>query len=145
MNLEFTPYSIGFDTLFDRLSKINNTNTFPPYNIIKLEENSYIIELALAGFRKEDLNVEVVENVLTITGKPKETNEHYLHRSISNRGFIRKFTLADTVEVINSELIDGMLRIFLENVIPESKKPKVIEINEIKSVSGSSNKKSIRA
>ena len=140
---------VGFDHLFDRLDQLYNKSiqntSYPPYNIKKVEDNKYIIELAVAGFSKHELELELEENVLTIKGGTHLDSEiadgidqTYLFRGIANRNFTRKFTLADTVKINNAALINGMLKVWLENVIPESKKPKKIEIDGGENTSKSS-------
>lgn len=134
-NLSPFPYDrlIGFD---DFLKKVNSftTNTklptFPPYNIKKVEDNKYVIEIAVAGFGKQDIEITMEENNLTIKGQvTSDDPTNYLYKGIADRAFTRVFTLADTVEIKNADLINGMLKIWLEQIIPESKKPKKIEIN----------------
>ena len=132
---QLTPYAVGFDRVFDRLVDYTNNNMnstgFPPYNIRKVGDYGYEIEMALAGFGKDDTEVEVANGVLTVRSV-KETNEESdewtLHRGISYRKFNRKFTLADDVVVNGAKLENGLLTISLEQVIPEEKKPKLIEI-----------------
>jgi molecular chaperone IbpA len=109
------------------------TVNYPPYNIVRTGENTYDIELALAGFSKDDINVEYENNVLTVQSikreeTEKEINDAILHRGISKRMFTKSFTVADDVEVNGAELKDGLLRVSLERIIPESKKPRTIEI-----------------
>jgi molecular chaperone IbpA len=105
--------------------------SFPPYNIVKLDENKYRVEVAVAGFCKNELEVEVKENTLVLSGKSKtDESENFVHKGIANRAFKRSFELADTVEVQSSELTNGMLKVFLENIIPESRKPKKVDITE---------------
>ena len=127
------PFFIGFETLFDRLGKIEQkpASNYPPYNIIKMADDSYVIELALAGFDEKDLNVELHDGILTISanvGDPEDETQ-YLHKGIAARSFVRKFTLADTIEIEDASLGNGMLRIALKNVIPEEKKPRKIPIS----------------
>lgn len=128
------PFFVGIDRIFDRMHTLNRTNanqnSYPPYNLIKTDENHYVVELAVAGFKQEDLDITVEDGVLSIEGKiaDKEETLAYLHRGISARAFKRVFTLADTVVVRSADLSDGMLRVELENVIPEEKKPRKIEI-----------------
>ena len=133
---QLTPFAVGFERHFNRLSDYvehNATSTgFPPYNIQKVEDFKYEIEMALAGFSKEDLEIEKADGVLSIRST-KETNakdddEFTLHRGISYRKFNRKFTLAEDVEVIDAILKDGLLTITLEQIVPEEKKPKKIAI-----------------
>jgi len=131
---------VGFDHLFDRLDRLYTKSlqnaSYPPYNIKKVEDNKYVIELAVAGFAKHELELELEENVLTVKGGTTLDTEladgvdqTYLFKGIANRNFTRKFTLADSVKINNASLVNGMLKVWLENVIPESKKPKKIEID----------------
>lgn len=132
---------IGYDNVLKRLELAHNTlakgvtGNYPPYNIVKLEENKYVIELAVAGISRENIDIETHESTITVSGKTtisdleKEgLNITYLHKGIADRSFTRKFTLAETVVVKGAELVNGMLRIYLENVIPEDKRPKKVEI-----------------
>ena len=128
-------FGIGFDNIFDELMRVNQQQTnvnYPPYNIIKHSEDSFAIELAVAGFGKQDLTVELKENSLVVSGNitADAPVENYLYKGIADRAFTRKFNLADTVEIQNTQLMNGMLKIFLENIIPESKRPRKIEIEE---------------
>ena len=131
---QLTPYAVGFDRVFNRLNDYvshQQTSTgFPPYNIQKVTDNTYTIEMALAGFSKEDIEVEVAQGVLTIKStKENDTEDEFtLHRGISYRKFNRKFTLADDIIVNDAKLENGLLTINLEQIIPEEKKPKLIEI-----------------
>lgn len=133
---KFDPFSIGYDKMFDRLDNLTSNlgksvPGYPPYNIKKIDDNNYIIELAVAGFSKTDINVEIKEGTLVVSGSTKsDDSAKFLHKGIADRAFNRQFQLADTVEVKNADLINGMLKIWLENIIPESKKPKKIRINE---------------
>ena len=131
-----TPYAVGFDRQFDRLwdyaTHQAESSGFPPYNIQKTEDFKFEIEMALAGFDKKDISVEVAEGVLTIKSiKDKDTgatDEFTLYKGISKRNFTRKFTLADDIVVNGAELKDGMLTISLERIVPEAKKPQLIAI-----------------
>ncbi len=130
---KFLPYSVGFDSMFNRLfdMDLESSNSYPPYNISKVDENNYTIEMALAGFSKNDIEVELSNGELTIKSKKKDDNDksvNLIHQGISLRSFIRKFTLSDEILVRNAEMKDGMLVVKLEKFIPESKKPKVIPI-----------------
>ena len=131
---KFMPYSIGFDNLFDRLFDIDveSVATYPPYNINKVDENNYLIEMALAGFRKDDIEIELSDGELSIKSKEIRNKNidkmELVHQGISNRSFVRKFTLSDEILVKNAEMKDGMLKIKLEKFIPEHKKPKSIPI-----------------
>jgi len=128
---DFDPFAIGFDRLFERLSTIDTGSNYPPYNIIKHDENSYVIEVAVAGFAEDELEVEVHDGILTISGSSKmdENSPTYVHRGIARRDFVRKFTLADTVEVVAAQVINGMLQVRLDNHIPEHKKPRKIPLS----------------
>ena len=129
---KLTPYAVGFDRVFDTLSGADAApvpSGFPPYNIRKEGDYNYVIEMALAGFGKEDIQVEVVESTLSIRSvkeNPKDDATQY--RGISYRRFERKFTLADDLVVNGANLENGMLYIDLERVVPEEKKPRLIEV-----------------
>ena len=130
---QLTPYAVGFDRVFDQLQNYvenNSTSTgYPPYNIRKDGEYNYDIEMALAGFSKKDIEVEVADGVLTIRSvKENEDDDNNLYRGISYRKFNRKFTLADDIIVKDAKLQDGLLKISLEKIIPEEKKPRLIEV-----------------
>ncbi len=132
---KFIPYSIGFDSLFDRLFEMDmGSSGYPPYNISKVDDHNYVIEMAVAGFSKNDVELELADGELTVRSKEKNNknnlndNSSLIHQGISNRSFVRKFTLSDEIFVKNAEMKDGMLRIKLEKVIPEHKKPKLINI-----------------
>ena len=126
------PFFIGFDSMFNKLNQLEKANVtnYPPYNLIKTGEDTYLIELAVAGFDEEDFDIELHDGVLTVKAEVGETDTstNYLHKGIAARNFVRKFTLADTVEVDGVSLHQGMLTIRLNNVIPEEKKPKKILI-----------------
>ncbi len=130
---QLTPYAVGFDRVFDQLQNYvenNATSTgYPPYNIRKDGEYNYDIEMALAGLSKKDIEVEVADGVLTIRSvKENEEDENNLYRGISYRKFNRKFTLADDIIVKDAKLQDGLLKISLEKIIPEEKKPRLITV-----------------
>jgi molecular chaperone IbpA len=128
--------TVGFEDTVKQLDSIARSTAksfgYPPYNIVKVDDNKYVIEVAVAGFAKQDLTVELKENSLVISGNitADAPVENYLYKGIADRAFTRKFNLADTVEIQNTQLMNGMLKIFLENVIPESKKPRKIDIGE---------------
>jgi molecular chaperone IbpA len=128
------PYFIGFDKMLNKLSTATPGQTnYPPYNIIKVEENHYELQLAIAGFSQNELEIEVKDGVLYIEGrKDADDTKTYLHKGISARAFRRTFTLADTIVVNGADLSDGILTIVLENVIPEEKKAKKISIGSAK-------------
>ena len=131
-----TPYAVGFDRPFDRLfdyaSHQMESSGYPPYNIQKTEDFKFEIEMALAGFDKKDIEIEVADGALTVKSvKDKDagaTDEHTLYKGISQRNFTRKFTLADDIVVNGAKLENGMLTIQLERIVPEEKKPKMITI-----------------
>ena len=134
---QLTPYAVGFDRVFDQLNTYaanNATSTgFPPYNIRKGGDYTYAIEMALAGFSKNDIEIEVAEGLLTVRSvkEDNETNEEYdskIYRGISYRKFNRKFTLADDIVVNDASLENGMLEITLERIVPDAKKPRKITI-----------------
>ncbi len=126
---------IGFDRIFDEVSKtlasgnIPN-NGYPPINIVEVDEDHYSIELAVAGFNEEDINITLHKNMLKIEGqKNSDDSINYIHQGISNRAFSKTFTLSDHITVKDTVLNNGLLRINLERNIPEEEKPKKIEIN----------------
>ena len=128
-----TPYTVGYDRIFDNLARYvdnNATSTgFPPYNIRKDGENNYVIEMALAGFGKKDIEVEVADGTLSIRSvKENVDDDSNLYRGIAYRKFERKFTIADDVMVNDAKLENGMLNIALERVIPDEKKPRLITV-----------------
>ena len=130
---QLTPYAVGYDRIFDQLQLYAKNNLqsqgFPPYNIQKGGDTTYTIEMALAGFGKEDITVELTENTLSVrSDKKEESDEYTFHRGISYRKFDRKFTLADDIVVNSAGLENGMLTIELERIIPEEKKPRIIEV-----------------
>lgn len=124
--------AVGFDRLFDELSRNfmnSKTDNYPPHNIVKVDETHYAIQLAVAGFSEGDIDIEYKENVLTIKGEQKKKDEQeYLHRGISARTFTRHFTLADNVEVKGATIVNGILAISLEHIVPEEKRPQKIAI-----------------
>ena len=128
-------FLIGFDEQFNRLQKFHddmskNIPNYPPYNIVKKDENHYTIELAVAGFGQSDIDIEMEDGKLVVRGniKAEEAEDNFLFRGIANRAFSRAFVLNDEVEVKDAELFNGMLKIFLERLIPEQKKPKKIAV-----------------
>ena len=124
---------VGFDrlaALLDQAAKTETASNWPPYNIETLGENAYRIEIAVAGFKPEELNVEVKENTLTVAGRKAANDEskRYLHRGLAERNFERRFQLADYVFVTDAQLADGLLSITLKRELPEAMKPRRIEI-----------------
>ena len=132
---QLTPYSVGFDRQFNRLNDYvkhqQQSTGFPPYNIQKVKDFEYEIEMALAGFSKDDIEVEVADGVLTVRSVKENDDvddEWTLHRGISYRKFNRKFTLADDIVVNDAKLENGLLTISLEQIVPEEKKPRLITV-----------------
>jgi len=134
---KMTPYAVGFDRMFDHMSRYMQANSqssgYPPYNI-QSQDNKYIIEIALAGVKLEDLDIELAEQVLTVAHNPEQVEDHadwtMMHRGIAARKFSRNFTLAEDVIVNGASLENGMLYISLERIIPEEKKPRKIAITQ---------------
>ena len=136
---QFDPFSVGFDKTFKLLSSQldgigKGLPGYPPYNIKKVSDNKYVIEMAVAGFAKTDIELTLENGKLLISGKTKDAddfdnaNVYYFYKGIAERAFTRQFTLSDTVEVKNAELVNGILKVWLENLIPEHQNPKKIVI-----------------
>ena len=130
---KLTPYAVGFDTVFHNMQRYieNNQNStgYPPYNIVK-DGNNFQIEIALAGVKLADLDIETADGIMTISHEPnvEEDASRFVHRGIAQRKFKRSFTLAEDVEVIGASLKDGLLTVSLEQIVPEERKPKLITI-----------------
>ena len=138
--IDFSPLYrsvVGFDRLADLLESATAeaATGYPPYNIERTAENEYRIEIAVAGFKPEELNVEVKENLLTVQGRKAANDEdrNFLHRGLAERNFERRFQLADYVVVTSADLRDGLLKIALKRELPEALKPRRIEIGSGKS------------
>ena len=137
---QLRPVTVGFDNVFDHFERMFEDDIFsvptvnyPPYNIEKTGKNTYDIEVALAGFSKDDIEVEYAENMLTITSKTEDKSKDsdkdgVIHRGISKRYFSKAFTVADDVEVKGAELKDGLLRVSMERIIPEGKQARTIKV-----------------
>ena len=136
---QLRPVTVGFDNVFDHFERMfendiyrmPSATNFPPYNIVKTGEYTYDVELALAGFSKNDIDVEYKDNMLTVKSKEKAKDndvDGMLHRGISKRWFSKSFTIADDVEVKGAELKDGLLKVSMERIIPEGKKARTIEV-----------------
>ena len=133
------PFSVGFDSIFEEFDRMLESperynSNYPPYNIHKLRDNDYKIEVALAGFSKEDIELELKDSTLTIRNKTKEKvindeSNGVIHKGISTRQFERSFTISEDIKVKNAELKNGLLIIDLERIIPDEKKPRLISIN----------------
>ena len=130
---DFDKFFVGFDDQFNRLTKIHdditkNIPNYPPYNIKKTGDNTYLIEIAVAGFARQDIEIELVDGKMIITGKThSDDQDNFLFKGIANRAFTRTFALDDQIEVKDAEIYNGLLKVFLERIIPEHKKPKKIE------------------
>ena len=138
---QLRPVTVGFDNVFDHFERMFEddffrapVSNFPPYNIVKTGKNTYNIELALAGFGKEDIEVQYEDNMLTVKSKQKDEKskgkdeDGVIHRGISKRWFTKTFTIADDVEVKGAELKDGLLTVAMERIVPEGKAPRTIEV-----------------
>ena len=130
----FTRATVGFDRIFDEMDRVfqnSKTNSYPPYNIVKADENTYLIEIAAAGFNENEFDIEMHRGVLTVRANiiARDVDTNYIHKGIATRSFERKFTLADTVKVESVVLQQGMLTIHLVNIVPEEMQPKKIAIN----------------
>ena len=136
---QLRPVTVGFDNVFDHFERMFDDDfsfqapTFPFYNIVKQGKNKYDIELALAGYSKDDIEVNLEDGVLTIKSKKEDTKEdtkdgEILHKGIAKRYFSKAFTIADDVEVKGAELKDGLLKVSLERIVPEHKQPRTIDI-----------------
>ena len=136
---QLRPVTVGFDNMFDHFESMFDgdvfsvpTVNFPPYNIVKTGDFTYDVELALAGYSKEDITVDYADNVLTVKSIKKsdesKDEDGVLHRGIAKRFFSKAFTIADDVEVKGAELKDGLLKISMERIVPEGKKPRSIDI-----------------
>ena len=135
--LRFThlyPSVVGFDRLLDTFDTMltEKPTTFPPHNIVKVDENNYLVELAVAGFNESEITIEVLKNTLTIKGeKDLDDTRNYLHRGIGTRTFRKTVTLAETVQVDGASLDDGILTVKLVNIVPVEKLPVKIAINTV--------------
>ena len=146
---DFDKFFVGFDDQFNRIAKMHddltkNIPNYPPYNIRKTGDNTYVIELAVAGFAKQDIEIELADGKMLIKGntQSQEEDENFLFKGIAGRNFIRTFALDDQIEVKDAAMLNGMLKIFLERIIPEHKKPKKIEVKDV--AEGKSSKTSKR-
>lgn len=135
---DFDRLWVGFDDQLARMHEMHdqiakNIPNYPPYNIKKVDENKYVIEMAVAGFAKSDIEVTMEDGKLIIEGKVKDdaeekTDEQYLFHGLANRAFKRSFALSDHIEIHNAEYLNGILKVALEKIIPDAKKPKKIEV-----------------
>ena len=137
---QLRPVTIGFDNVFDHFERMMDDHNFnemvrynyPPYNIVKTGDYTYNIELALAGFNKKDIDINMEDGVLNIKSSVEATKDKdedgVIHKGIAKRYFSKSFTIAEDVEVKGAELKDGLLKVSLERIVPESKKPRTINI-----------------
>jgi len=131
------PQFVGFDNIFNELERLVDGTTptrntsFPPHNIIKLDDNKYVVEMAVAGFGQDEVDVEIHDGTLIVKGEKKDQTEvDYLYRGIATRSFTKSIRLSESIEVRGAQFKDGILKIALENVIPEHKKPRKIEFSK---------------
>ena len=130
------PQFVGFDNLFNELERIvegqqSRNSTFPPHNIIKVDDNRFIVEMAVAGFGEDEVSVEIQDGTLVVKGEKSDKSEvNYVYRGIGTRSFTKSIRLNDTIEVCGAKFKDGILTIGLENIIPEHKKPRKIEFSK---------------
>lgn len=132
---DFDKFYVGFDDTYNKLFKLHDDVTkhipnYPPYNIRKVEDNKYVIELAVAGFSTQDVEITLEDNKLIISGKAQDDSANFLFKGIANRAFTRTFAIDDNIEINDAAMLNGMLRIALERIIPEHKKPKKIEVKD---------------
>ena len=131
------PQFVGFDNIFNELERLvdgtapTRNTSFPPHNIIKLDDNKYVVEMAVAGFGQDEVDVELHDGTLIVKGEKKDQTEvDYLYRGIATRSFTKSIRLNDSIEVRGAQFKDGILRIALENIIPEHKKPRKVEFSK---------------
>jgi len=131
------PQFVGFDHLFNELEKLvegtapQRNTSFPPHNIIKIDDSKYVVEMAVAGFSQDEIDVELQDGTLVVKGEKRDQTEvEYLYRGIATRSFTKSIRLSESIEVCGAQFKDGILKIALENVIPEHKKPRKIELSK---------------
>jgi molecular chaperone IbpA len=131
------PQFVGFDHLFNELEKLvegtapQRNTSFPPHNIIKIDDSKYVVEMAVAGFSQDEIDVELQDGTLVVKGEKRDQTEvEYLYRGIATRSFTKSIRLSESIEVRGAQFKDGILKIALENVIPEYKKPRKIELSK---------------
>jgi molecular chaperone IbpA len=132
MASKYDHFFVGVDRLMKQMDQLHtqqlSSTKYPPYNIRRVDDENYSIEMAIAGYQQEDLDITLEDGKLTISGTAKEDGDGLLYKGIANRSFTRQFTLADTIEVEGADLSNGMLTVSLRNVIPDHKKPKKIPV-----------------
>jgi molecular chaperone IbpA len=130
---DFDKFFVGYEDTYNKLTKLHdditkNIPNYPPYNIRKVEDNKYVIELAVAGFSTSDVEITFEDNKLIVSGKTHDDADNFLFKGIANRAFTRTFALDDQIVIDNAEMVNGMLKIALDRIIPEHKKPRKIEV-----------------
>ena len=136
---------VGFDHLFNELEHVTRhaQDHYPPHNIIRTSDTDYLIELAVAGFSRDELNIEVKDRTLTVKGEHKSKGREYIHRGISTKKFKRTFRLSEHVNVNGADLIDGVLSIELKYVVPEALRPRKIEIGHYEELTNDTDTKEL--
>jgi molecular chaperone IbpA len=132
----YSPFSVGLDEIFNRLDAMSGHNTnYPPYNLIKHDSSNYEIEIALAGFKSEEIEVSTEQNILRVASKveKRDPDRTYVHKGLSKRSFNNSWQLSDDVKVSSVNFMDGLLKIYLERIVPESKKKTVYDIEGVAS------------
>ena len=133
---DFDKLFVGFDDTYNRITKLHddltkNIPNYPPYNIKKVDDNKYVIEIAVAGFSKSEIEVEFADDKLIVKGNAKDDDtSDWLYKGIATRNFTRTFALDDKIEIKGAALVNGMLKIALEKIIPDHKKPKKIDVSD---------------
>jgi molecular chaperone IbpA len=134
---DFDKVFVGFDDQINKMAKMHDDLTksipnYPPYNIKKTGDNTYVIEMAIAGFAKQDIEIELADSKMIVKGNVhnNDSEDNFLFKGIANRAFTRTFALDEHIEVNNAAMMNGMLKVFLERIIPEHKKPKKIEVKD---------------
>jgi len=134
----FPRHFVGFDDILNTATKISEefskNSSYPPYNIKKLNEDTFVIEIACAGFSSQDLEITVIENKLTVNGTGKQEEANFVYKGIANRNFTREFTLADYVEIESADIVNGILEIKLFRKLPETKKRRTVSIGKQENV-----------
>ena len=130
---DFDKFFVGYEDTYNKLSKLHdditkNIPNYPPYNIRKVDDNKYVIELAIAGFSTSDVEITFEDNKLIVSGKTHDDADNFLFKGIANRAFTRTFALDDQIVIDNAEMVNGMLKIALDRIVPEHKKPRKIEV-----------------
>ncbi len=129
------PFTVGYDKFFKDIEEVTknvtkNVSSYPPYNIKQVSKNKYVIELAVAGFGKQDIEITLDNDKLVVKGESKDDTQAFLYKGIATRAFTRSFAIDDQVVVNNASMVNGMLKIFLERIIPEHKKSRKVEISD---------------